>query len=126
MLLLHNNTTLSYTEFVDSLIKPAGEILSAMTPGQANLIHMALGIAGEAGELVDAIKRNTIYNKPLDLDNVKEELGDLLFYMTGIMIQLEFTIEEVAAANVTKLQKRYASKQYSDKQAIARADKNEA
>lgn len=126
MLLRHNNTTISYIEFVDSLIKPAGEILSAMTPGQANLIHMALGIAGEAGELVDAIKRNTMYNKPLDLDNVKEELGDLLFYMTGIMIELEFTTEEVAAANVAKLQKRYASKQYSDKQAIERADKNEA
>lgn len=126
MLLRQNNTTISYIEFVDSLIKPADEILITMTPGQANLIHMALGIAGEAGELVDAIKRNTMYNKPLDLDNVKEELGDLLFYMTGIMIQLEFTTEEVAAANVAKLQKRYASKQYSDKQAIERADKNEA
>lgn len=47
--------------------------------GQLRLIHAILGIAGETGELTDVVKKHILYNKPLDVVNVKEECGDLLF-----------------------------------------------
>ena len=48
-----------------------------------NNLHMYMGVAGELGELLDAIKKNVIYGKPLDTKNVLEECGDIMFYTTG-------------------------------------------
>jgi NTP pyrophosphatase (non-canonical NTP hydrolase) len=83
---------------------------------------MVLGISGEAGELLDAVKKATIYRKPLDRVNVVEELGDLEFYMRGLRESLGITREETLGLNISKLRKRYTAK-YSDEAAIHRADK---
>ena len=80
-----------------------------------------------AGELLDAIKKNWVYNKPLDHENVKEELGDLMFYITALMMLEGLTMQEVLQSNADKLSERYKGLQYSDEAAQARADKqNEA
>jgi NTP pyrophosphatase (non-canonical NTP hydrolase) len=84
---------------------------------------MALGVAGESGELVDAIKKWAIYNRDLDITNVKEEIGDLLFYLTGLAELLGIQLTDVIDMNVEKLRKRYESLSYSDSQAIERKDK---
>jgi len=90
-------------------------------------MHMAIGIAGEAGELLDAIKKYVIYNKPLDLVNVVEELGDLEFYMEGLRQGVDVPRQDVIEANVYKLalgpNARYKGGQYSDKAAQERQDK---
>ena len=67
-------------------------------------------------------KKHAIYNKPLDRDNVVEELGDIEFYLQQLRVRLSITREETLHANVQKLRKRYASG-YSDAAAQARADK---
>lgn len=87
-----------------------------------DLLHAILGISGEAGELVDGFKKHLIYNKPLDVENLKEEAGDILWYMALLLRTIDTTFEEVMAANIVKLQKRYPEK-YTDADAIARADK---
>ena len=67
------------------------------TPGYAaHAWHMSVGIVGEAGELLDAVKRITIYRKPADRDNLVEEMGDLEFYVTG----MEQAMEEVERDNL--------------------------
>lgn len=48
-----------------------------------NIIHMLLGIQTEVGELADIYKRNFAYKKPIDIINVKEEIGDLCWYATN-------------------------------------------
>ena len=93
-----------------------------MNPVSAHYVHMALGIAGEAGELVDAIKKYAIYNKSLDIENVIEELGDLEWYMQGLRSALDITREDVLQYNINKLNKRYPV-QYTDADAQARKDK---
>lgn len=113
-----------YSDMVRALAKPGLTIKDELTSEDAHLVHMVIGIAGEAGELMDAIKKQTIYRKPLDRENVIEELGDLEFYMEGLRQGIGATREECLAHNVAKLSKRYASLQYSDTSAQARADKN--
>lgn len=114
----------SFASMVAALVKPGEDIIQQMTPSKANALHMAVGASGEAGELLDAIKRFVIYNKPLDRENVVEELGDLEFFLEGIRAELGISREETLTANKFKLLgKRYASGTYSDAQAIARADK---
>jgi NTP pyrophosphatase (non-canonical NTP hydrolase) len=88
-----------------------------------DLLHMAVGAAGEGGELLDAVKKVAIYGKAVDRENVVEELGDLRFYMQGIMNNLNITDAEVEAHNRQKLEQRYNGLIYSNEAAIARADK---
>ena len=119
------NENITYSQFVEVLIKDPEEIRESLTPQKINLLHMVLGISGEAGELLDSIKKYVIYNKPIDLINIIEELGDLLFYIEGIKNELHITEKEILSYNVTKLSKRYKSLSYSDKAAVERKDKNE-
>ena len=114
-----------FAEMVASLSKPGEQIKNELTPKQAHLLHMAVGISGEAGELLDAVKKHAIYQKSLDITNVVEELGDLEFFMEGLRATLGISREEVLAKNVNKLSVRYHSGVYSNQQAQRRADKHD-
>lgn len=117
---------ITHPELVTALAKPGADIVATLTPEDAHALHMAVGISGESGELLDAIKKAAIYRKPIDRANVIEELGDLEFYMEGLRQGLGITREETIEANIAKLSKRYSSGSYSDKHAQERADKNPA
>lgn len=114
--------SITHEHLVKALAKPGEDILKEMTPAQAHLLHMAVGVSGEAGELLDAIKKLCIYQKPLDVANVIEELGDLEFFMEGIRSAILVTREQVLQGNINKLLKRYGEK-YSNQAAHERADK---
>ncbi len=111
-----------YETFVAGLTKPGTVIKEDLTPDQACAWHMATGVSGEAGELLDAIKKWVIYRRDLDIGNVVEELGDLEFYMAGIRNTLGIRRDDVIAANMIKLGVRYGDG-YSDQAARERADK---
>lgn len=113
----------NYAEMVHALAKPGDAIVQSLTPAVAHLLHMAVGISGESGELLDAIKKVAIYNKPIDAQNVIEELGDIEFYLEGLRQGLCVTREQCIEANIAKLSKRYNAGTYSDNAAQARADK---
>jgi len=114
---------ITHPELVKSLVKPGRKILAEMSPSDANLTHMVIGISGEAGELLDTIKKKTIYQKELDMLNVVEELGDLEFYMEGLRQELNITRDECLIHNIMKLSKRYEKLTYSNQAAQDRADK---
>jgi NTP pyrophosphatase (non-canonical NTP hydrolase) len=108
----------AYAHMVRALFKREG-----FNANSGAIMHAAIGIAGEAGELIDAVKKDWAYNNPLDRDNVIEELGDLEFYMEALRSELCITRAETLTANTKKLEKRYHSKVYSDAHAQERADK---
>lgn len=114
----------NHPDMVKALAKDGNLIADEMSGVNAHMLHMAVGISGESGELLDAIKKAVIYQKPLDRVNVIEELGDLEFYMEGLRQGLGITREETIEANIAKLSVRYG-KQYSDQSAQDRADKEE-
>ncbi len=92
------------------------------TPSQCELLHAAIGIAGEAGELLDAVRKHVFDGQPLDEDNVIEELGDLCFYLEAAMQVMNAFRYEIEQENQAKLSKRYEGG-YSDQQAQERKDK---
>lgn len=118
----------NHAAMVRALVKPGEDVIASLTPDKADMWHAATGISGEAGELLDAVKKVAIYNKPADYLNIIEELGDLEFYMEQLRQRLsicmgrEVTRDEVLTYNMEKLGKRYGSG-YSDKAAQERADK---
>lgn len=114
-----------FSDMVAKLVKDGAQIKRELTPEQADMLHMAVGVSGEAGELLDAVKRYTIYQKDLDLENVIEELGDLEFFMERIRQLTGVTRDQTLIANIQKLGKRYHDGAYSNEQAQVRADKQE-
>lgn len=114
---------INHKMLVETLVKDGNLLLEEATPEKMHLNHMMLGITGECGELVDAIKKFSIYNKELDIENVIEELGDLEFYMEGIRATLGISRQTTLDHNIQKLSKRYEGLQYADHKAINRADK---
>lgn len=111
------NDVVRYDQFVQLLFKVQNGALMKM--------HAALGVCGEAGELADAIKKEVIYGKPEDMQNLIEELGDLRFYMQAVQNLYGITEQDILQYNANKLSKRYSSLRYSDEEAIGRADKQE-
>lgn len=118
---------IDYSDMVKALAKPGADIVATLTPEAAHTLHMAVGVSGEAGELLDAVKKAAVYCKPLDVENVIEELGDLEFYMEGLRQGLGITRQQCIDANKFKLalgpKARYKSGAYSDSQAQTRNDK---
>lgn len=114
---------IKFESMVAALVKSGENIISDLTPESAHLIHMAIGVSGEAGELLDAVKKASIYAKPIDRENVIEELGDLEFYMEGLRQCLGISREETLTGNIAKLGKRYSAGAYSNAAAQERADK---
>jgi NTP pyrophosphatase (non-canonical NTP hydrolase) len=104
-----------YARFVDRLFVNR-------SLGDEGLVHSAIGIAGEAGEILDAIKKIWVYNAAIDRENLIEELGDLEFYMQALRTRIGVSRTEVINANVSKLQRRYP-KGYTDRAARERLDK---
>lgn len=78
------------------------------TKGQ--FLHYVLGLGTETGELQDVAKKAIAYGKPVDVVNVKEELGDLMWYIARICKLYGFTLEEVMETNINKLKARYGEK----------------
>lgn len=87
------------------------------------MLEQAVSGAIYGSQILDRIKKMAIYNKPVDVNPLTDELMRLDICM-GIMRRLaDVQRQEVLEANIAKLSVRYAGLQYSDKAAHERADK---
>lgn len=74
---------------------------------ERGLAVMSLGLGGEAGEVQEHIKKHFRDGK-LDLDALKKELGDVVYYWARICRYFGFQPSEVLQANIDKLESRRA------------------
>lgn len=75
-----------------------------------NFIYPTLGLAGEAGEVAEKIKKvlrdNNGVMDDARRDDIKKELGDVLWYVSQISTELGLSLDEVANLNIEKLYSR--------------------
>jgi NTP pyrophosphatase (non-canonical NTP hydrolase) len=74
------------------------------------LVTGAVGMAAEAGEFADIVKKVLFHGKPLDDDNFRKlelELGDVMWYWTNSCRALGVDPVKIIQDNVTKLEARY-------------------
>lgn len=71
------------------------------------LANAAMGLAGEAGEVCDYIKKVLFQGHELNTRKVVEEVGDVLFYAAAILSAMGEELDEAAQANIAKLLNRY-------------------
>lgn len=82
--------------------------------GTQNLVYPAMGLAGEAGEYLDKVKKNWRNHNSMTAANLTEEqvtefvkeLGDVLWYLAASAKELGVSLEVVAATNIAKLTDR--------------------
>lgn len=84
---------------------------TAIFPPDQGIVYTALGLASEAGEVTDKVKK-VIRDSDGDFssearEGIKKELGDVLWYVSSLARELGFTLEEVAEANILKLSSRF-------------------
>ena len=82
---------------------------------QLRLLHSGLGMLTEAEEFLSPVVSSILNNQDLDLVNLKEELGDSMWYTAIACDVLGTTFEIEQERNITKLQQRYPEKFDSDK-----------
>lgn len=72
-----------------------------------HLFNGILGLAGETGECADLVKK-CFFQDGRDIhEDLKDEVGDVLWYVVEVISAMGWTLEEVAQHNVDKLRKRY-------------------
>ena len=72
-----------------------------------HLMNGCLGLAGEAGECCDLLKKNQFQDGREIREKMLDELGDVLWYIAESASALGYTLDEVADHNVKKLMNRY-------------------
>lgn len=71
------------------------------------LANMCMGISGESGEVSDIIKKHLFQGHELNIDDLVEEIGDVMFYIVNLCNQLDLDLEYIIDLNYQKLLKRY-------------------
>lgn len=67
----------------------------------------AMGLAGECGEVVDALKKWVGHDHPFNREEIVKEMGDVLWYLAELGTALGIDLNEVAEKNEAKLRARY-------------------
>ena len=78
--------------------------------GTIRLLHAMIGMCTESGEIQDQLKKHIFYGKPLDRTNLKEELGDLMWYIGVMSAELNVSLSDIMDTNIAKLKARYGDK----------------
>jgi NTP pyrophosphatase (non-canonical NTP hydrolase) len=85
------------------------------------IIWNAVGLAGEAGEVADLVKKGIFHQHGLDKAKLFKELGDCLWYIAGMCTKMGWDMDDVMQANIDKLRERYPNG-YSTNDSIKRID----
>jgi len=107
-------------QFIEQALRTESSNFNLTSPySHERLIHAAFGMQTESAEFTDALKKSLFYGKQLDTVNLKEELGDLLWYVAIAMDELDTDFSTEFTRVIGKLQARYPDK-YSNINAESR------
>lgn len=81
---------------------------TAVYPKHSAVAYLGLGLAGEAGEVADKVKKvlRGDFTFEASLSSIVAELGDVLWYIARIADELDVDLADVAAVNKDKLTDR--------------------
>lgn len=81
----------------------------------------ALGLAGEAGEFANLIKKESAHGHEITDHEYADELGDVLWYLAEAASACGLSLGDIATQNVEKLKKRYPEG-FSEERSINRPE----
>ena len=81
------------------------------------LLTASIGISAESGEFMEIVKKMMFQGKPCNEDNLehlKIELGDIMWYVAQACMALEVDMNDVLDTNIKKLEKRYPDGHFAE------------
>lgn len=91
-------------------IYPASYVKDGQTENELGLVYPALGLAGEAGEFCNKVKKIIRDQKGFVTDEIRKdllgELGDVFWYLAECASALGLVLDDVARNNINKLASR--------------------
>lgn len=85
------------------------------------VVWNALGLAGEAGEVCDLLKKGIFHQKGVDRIELGKEMGDVCWYLAAIASKYQIDLSAILEANIAKLRARYPNG-YTAEDSQARID----
>lgn len=76
-------------------------------PTEMSIAISALGLAGEAGEVADLLKKVLGHGHEMDREKLSKELGDVLWYVADLATLHGLKLSDIAEKNIAKLKERY-------------------
>lgn len=76
-------------------------------PAESHITNGVLGLAGEAGECADLLKKHYYQDNRPFREQLIDELGDVMWYVAETASGLGVSLDDIALHNVEKLKKRY-------------------
>lgn len=101
----------SVHELFDSYQREAHKTAGTM-PDRDRVFMASMGLAGEAGEVVDELKKVHFHAKPFDRPKLVRELGDVLWYLAELATAHNVSLQEVAFVNIAKLRARHGGETF--------------
>lgn len=98
--------------------------LGKQSSDEKQMLILSLGLCGESGEFADMMKKVHGHGHIIDYDKLKEELGDVLWYIATLCDTIGIDMETIAVTNVNKLKKRYPEG-FSSERSINRNDSDD-
>ena len=92
---------------LDEYQELASRTAGAGGDGDRRLIISALGLAGEAGEFANMVKKLTAHGHDIAPEILADELGDVLWYVAEAAASCGLSLGDLAQQNVDKLRQRY-------------------
>jgi NTP pyrophosphatase (non-canonical NTP hydrolase) len=117
---------MNLTQYAVETARTAGAT-RAMTAEESALLCMALGLAGEAGEFADKVKKMLYHDHPVSMAEFTKELGDVMWYWTqalpalNVLFEQRITHEVILDQNIGKLRTRYPDG-FTPEASLARVD----
>lgn len=71
------------------------------------LINSCLGLGGEAGEVMDLVKKHLHQGHDLDKHHLARELGDVAWYLAEAAYAIGYDLSDILRMNVEKLEERF-------------------
>lgn len=83
---------------------------TAIYPAQYKMVYPVIGLAGEAGEVSEKVKKvirdKEGYFDEEDKEAIAKEIGDVLWYLSALATDLGLRLDDIADANLQKLEDR--------------------
>ena len=92
----YKNKDMSLNEYQSAAAK------TAVYKTAHQILYPALGLAGEAGEVANKVKK-MLRDNDFDRDAIVAEIGDVLWYVAALSRDLNVSLHDIALGNIEKL-----------------------
>lgn len=101
--------------------KLAARTINTEMPQELAIANFCMGLAGEAGETIDHLKKALFHGHEASATEIVKELGDVLWYVAGLASVIGLELDDIAVTNIAKLMDRYPEG-FNAEDSLARKD----